>query len=424
MRAALTPLIGTEFASAPVFVAALVVTWYLGTAPAILIALLGYPAVKLFVRREPIVVTTELLGDLSGWLMYVTLIALVIGFTRRFRIDHEALMNASRDRQRSEERLYQQANYDALTGIANRMLFFDRLNTTLAHVTRHGNTLAILFIDIDGFKDVNDTYGHVAGDQLLAQIAAALKESVRSEDTVARLGGDEFAVLMPRLDKSRDVTHLASKVLKAIAQPFKVDVGEVTVSASVGVALSSDSGNDSARLVKCADMAMFRAKKHGKNRFHVFERQMLAERERYQHMQRRLKDALARKEFVLHYQPKRPFHNGHLTGVEALIRWKPPDGPGLIMPNEFIWILEESGLIEGVGAWVVHEACAQAAAWQCQGRAIPVAVNVSVKQIGPEFVQAGEPRARGRRSRWQHARARDHGVRGHAASGGSDSRPR
>ena len=144
-------------------------------------------------------------------------------------------------------------------------------------------------------------------------------------------------------------------------------------------------------------MAMFRAKKHGKNRFHVFERQMLAERERYQHMQRRLKEALARKEFVLHYQPKRPFHNGKVTGVEALIRWKPPDGPGLVMPNEFIWILEESGLIEGVGAWVVHEACAQAAAWQCQGRAIPVAVNVSVKQIGPEFVEAGEPRARGRR---------------------------
>ena len=134
-------------------------------------------------------------------------------------------------------------------------------------------------------------------------------------------------------------------------------------------------------------MAMFRAKKHGKNRFHVFERQMLAERERYQHMQRRLKEALAGKEFVLHYQPKRPFHNGHVTGVEALIRWKPPDGPGLVMPNDFIWILEESGLIEGVGAWVVHEACAQAAAWQCQGRAIPVAVNVSVKQIGPEFVK-------------------------------------
>jgi EAL domain-containing protein (putative c-di-GMP-specific phosphodiesterase class I) len=134
-------------------------------------------------------------------------------------------------------------------------------------------------------------------------------------------------------------------------------------------------------------MAMFRAKKHGKNRFHVFERQMLADRERYQHMQRRLKEALAGKQFVLHYQPKRPFHNGHLTGVEALIRWKPPDGPGLIVPNDFIWILEESGLIEGVGAWVVHEACAQAAAWQCQGRAIPVAVNVSVKQIGPEFVK-------------------------------------
>jgi len=387
VRALLTPLIGTEFASAPVFVAALVVTWYLGTAPAIMIALLGYPAVKFFVRREPMVAVTDLIGDLSSWAMYATLIALVIGFTRRFRIDHQALVDASRDRQRSQERLYQQANYDALTGLANRMLFFDRLNQTLEHVTRHGNTLAILFIDIDGFKDVNDRHGHLAGDQLLVQIAGALKESVRKEDTVARLGGDEFAVLMPRLDKSRDVTHLASKVLKAIAQPFKVDVGEVTVSASVGVALSSDSGNDSARLIKCADMAMFRAKKHGKHRFELFERQMLAERERYHHMQRRLKEALAGKQFVLHYQPKRPFHNGHLTGVEALIRWKPPDGPGLVVPNDFIWILEESGLIEGVGAWVVHEACAQAAAWQCQGSNISVAVNVSVKQIGPEFVK-------------------------------------
>jgi len=386
VRASLTPLIGTEFASAPVFVAALVVTWYLGTAPAIMIALLGYPTVKAFVRREPLVAVTDLIGDLTSWLMYATLIALVIGFTRRFRIDHDAVLTASRDRQRGEERLYQQANFDALTGLANRMLFFDRLNLTLEHVTRHGTTLAILFIDIDGFKDVNDTYGHQAGDQLLGQIARALKESVRTEDTVARLGGDEFAVLVPRLDKSRDVTHLASKVLKAIAQPFQVEGGEVTVSASVGVALSSDSGNDSARLVKCADMAMFRAKKQGKHRFQVFEPQMLAERERYHHMQRRLKDALARKEFVLHYQPKRPFHNGKVTGVEALIRWRPPEGPGLVMPNEFIWILEDSGLIEGVGAWVVHEACAQAAAWQCRGSHISVAVNVSAKQIGPQFV--------------------------------------
>ena len=197
VRAVLNPLLGTQFASAPVFVAALVVTWYLGTAPAIMIALLGYPAVKFFVRHEPF--GADLSDDLSGWLMYLVLIALVIGFTRRFRIDHEELVIVSRERQRSEQRLYHQANFDALTGIANRMLFFDHLNMTLEHVTRHGSTLAILFIDIDNFKDVNDTYGHVAGDQLLTQIAGALKESVRAEDTVARLGGDEFAVLVPRL---------------------------------------------------------------------------------------------------------------------------------------------------------------------------------------------------------------------------------
>jgi diguanylate cyclase (GGDEF)-like protein len=254
-------------------------------------------------------------------------------------------------------------------------------------VTRHGNTLAILFIDIDGFKDVNDTHGHLAGDQLLTRIGRVLKESVRAEDTVARLGGDEFAVLVPRLDKSRDVTHLAAKVLKAIAAPFEVDGGQAMVSASVGVALSSDSGNDSARLVKCADMAMFHAKKHGKNRYHVFERQMLAERERQHELHRRLKEALNRDEFVLHYQPKRPFQSHKVCGVEALIRWKRPDTRDLVMPNEFIWILEEAGLIQEVGEWVVRAACAQIAAWQCEGTAMPVAVNVSAKQIGPELVK-------------------------------------
>ena len=172
LRAALNPLIGTQFASAPVLVVALVVTWYLGTAPAILIAVLGYPVVKFFVRREPFI--EDLWDDLTSWLVYAVLIAFIIGFTRRFRIDHEALLDANRDRQRSEERLYQQAHFDALTGIANRTLFFERLDTTLEHATRHGNTLAILFIDIDGFKEVNDTYGHSVGDQLLAQIAGAL----------------------------------------------------------------------------------------------------------------------------------------------------------------------------------------------------------------------------------------------------------
>ena len=152
VRAALNPLLGTQFAGAPVIVAALVVTWYLGTAPAIMIALLGYPAVKFFVRHEPLVV--DLSDDLTSWLMYSVLIGLVIGFTRRFRLDHEELVIVSRERQRSEQRLYQQANFDALTGIPNRMLFFDRLNMTLEHVTRHGSTLAILFIDIDGFATV------------------------------------------------------------------------------------------------------------------------------------------------------------------------------------------------------------------------------------------------------------------------------
>jgi EAL domain-containing protein (putative c-di-GMP-specific phosphodiesterase class I) len=134
-------------------------------------------------------------------------------------------------------------------------------------------------------------------------------------------------------------------------------------------------------------MAMFHAKKNGKNGYHVFERKMLAERERYHHMQRRLREALRRNEFVLHYQPKRPFNSHQVTGVEALIRWKPPEGSALVMPNEFIWILEESGLIEPVGEWVVRSACEQIAAWQGEGMAMPVAVNVSVRQIVPEFVR-------------------------------------
>ena len=249
--------------------------------------------------------------------------------------------------ERHEERLHRQANFDALTGLANRSLFFDRLNQALLHARRHGLTAALLFVDLNHFKSVNDSYGHVAGDQLLTQIAAALTATVRREDTVARLGGDEFAILLPQIDTHQHAALLAEKVLAVVSRPYPVDGGQATISAAIGVALSSDCAGDGASFVKCADMAMFRCKKNGKGGYELFHREMAAEAERVRSMQQRLREALARGEFVLHYQPKVSFSSGTMTGCEALLRWQPPE-QGLVMPGEFI------GNRRGVGSHRGH----------------------------------------------------------------------
>ena len=203
---------------------------------------------------------------------------------------------------------------------------------------------------------------------------------------MARLGGDEFAILLPQIDTHQHAALLAEKVLAVVSRPYPVDGGQATISAAIGVALSSDCAGDGASFLKCADMAMFRCKKSDKGCYELFHREMAAEAERGRSMQQRLREALGRGEFVLHYQPKVSFSSGTMTGCEALLRWQPPE-QRLVMPGEFIDIVEESGLIVDIGAWVVRAACAQIAHWQCEELGIPVAVNVSAKQISLEFVR-------------------------------------
>ena len=385
LRLVLHPYVGPYLTYPTVFVAVLVATLYCGMLPAALIAVLGFAGVEYLLEPELLRDGTPMTRTVVVTL-YLAVSVIVIGLTRRFKVEHDALRAAELARRSHEARLYQQANFDALTGLANRSLFFDRLNQALLHAHRHGLTAALLFVDLNRFKEVNDAYGHPAGDQLLTQIAAALTATVRREDTVARLGGDEFAILLPQIDTHQHAALFAQKVLAALSRPYPVEGGQATISAAIGVALSSDCAGDAASFVKCADMAMFRCKKNGKGGYELFHSDMAAEAERVRSLQQRLREALARGEFVLHYQPKVSFSNSAMTGCEALLRWQPP-AQALVMPGEFIGNLEDSGFIVEVGGWVVREACAQIARWQCEGLDIPVAVNVSAKQISPEFVR-------------------------------------
>ena len=364
LRVLLDPVLGAYLSHPTVFTAILLATLYQGLHPGIMVAILGYPAVEYWIRPEPFMGSPATVA--TTLVLYAALCALVIGLTHRFRLEHQALMAAARERERHEERLHRQANFDALTGLANRSLFFDRLHQALLHARRHGLTAALLFVDLNDFKTVNDRYGHAAGDQLLTQIAAALTATVRREDTVARLGGDEFAILLPQIDTHQHAALLAQKVLAVVSRPYPVDGGQATISAAIGVALSSDCSGDGASFVNCADMAMFRCKKNGHGGYELFHREMATEAERVRSLQQRLSEALGRGEFVLHYQPKVSFSNETTTSCEALLRWQPPE-QGLVMPGEFIGIVEESGLIVDVGGWVVREACAQIARWQSEG---------------------------------------------------------
>ena len=386
LRLVLHPYVGPYLTYPTVFVAVLVATLYCGMLPAALIAVLGFAGVEYLLEPELLRDGTPMTRTVVVTL-YLAVSVIVIGLTRRFKVEHDALRAAELARRSHEARLYQQANFDALTGLAPTARSFSTGSirpSARPSSWPHGGAAVC---GSNRFKEVNDAYGHPAGDQLLTQIAAALTATVRREDTVARLGGDEFAILLPQIDTHQHAALFAQKVgPAALSRPYPVEGGQATISAAIGVALSSDCAGDAASFVKCADMAMFRCKKNGKGGYELFHSDMAAEAERVRSLQQRLREALARGEFVLHYQPKVSFSTSAMTGCEALLRWQPP-AQALVMPGEFIGNLEDSGFIVEVGGWVVREACAQIARWQCEGLDIPVAVNVSAKQISPEFVR-------------------------------------
>ncbi|MGA3081228.1 MAG: PAS domain S-box protein [Terracidiphilus sp.] len=271
--------------------------------------------------------------------------------------------------------------YDALTGLPNRMLLNDRLEQAISLARRQGGQVAVLFLDLDGFKHINDSLGHSTGDKLLQYVASRLRECVRAPDTVSRQGGDEFVVLLQNLDNPEDAVTAARRVLKVVAEAYSINGHDLHITASIGVSIYPDDGPDAETLIKNADTSMYQAKDSGRQTFRFFKPEMNLRAVDRQSIEEDLRHALERKEFSLHYQPKINLKTGAITGAEALLRWKHPTR-GSIPPMKFIPVAEDSGLILPIGAWVVQEACAQTKAWVDAGLPpISMAVNVSAVQF-------------------------------------------
>ncbi|MBD5804924.1 Cyclic di-GMP phosphodiesterase Gmr [Azoarcus sp. Aa7] len=290
----------------------------------------------------------------------------------------------------SEERIARLAYYDALTGLANRRLFEDRLENAVLLARRQNSSLAVLFIDLDRFKPVNDSLGHKAGDALLKQVAARLSGIVRDCDTTARLGGDEFGVLLAgeSFDRRQVTAAVAQRILDALSTPFLVEGREIATGASIGISFYPEDGSTPEVLTKHADVAMYQSKRAGRNRYRFFLPSMNEGALERLGMEENLRHALARDEFELHFQPKVDTASGVMTGAEVLLRWRQPER-GLVPPAEFIPIAEETGLIVEIGAWVLEQACRKVVEW---GERLPpgfrVAVNLSVRQLQGDIDEA------------------------------------
>jgi diguanylate cyclase (GGDEF)-like protein len=278
------------------------------------------------------------------------------------------------------------AYHDALTALPNRSLFSKLLNQGISQAQRYGNRLAVAFLDLDRFKQVNDTLGHQAGDQLLEEVARRLKACVRDSDAVARLGGDEFVVLLPQLVDERQAAVVAQKILIAIAKPFMLIGHEFRVTASIGISSYPQDGLDEQTLTKNADIAMYHAKEAGKNNFQFYSENLNANSLERLALESSLRHALERGEFLLHYQAKREIGSGQITGMEALLRWQHPD-LGTVAPLRFLPVAEETGLILPIGKWVLETACRQNVAWQKLGLPrMTIAVNLTARQFTDEHL--------------------------------------
>ena len=276
------------------------------------------------------------------------------------------------------------AEHDFLTGLPNRMLLNDRIAQAIVGAKRHATQLAVLFLDLDGFKHINDSLGHSVGDQLLQSIAKCLVGCGRASDTVSRQGGDEFVVLLSEVHRSEDAAIAACRMLMAVAEAHVLEQHELHVTTSIGVSVYPDDGEDAETLIKNADTAMYQAKENGRHSYQYFKPVMNARAVERQSLEEGLRRALERNEFSLHYQPKVDFKTGAIAGAEALLRWTHPTR-GAISPAQFIPVAEECGLIIPIGRWVLRQACEQACAWAKAGlRSATMAVNVSAKEFRGE----------------------------------------
>ncbi len=285
------------------------------------------------------------------------------------------------ERKAAEEKARFLAYFDALTRLPNQLLLQDRLQQAIAFSTRDGTKVALMIVDLDRFKNINDVLGHNVGDRLLVEVAERLSKSMRSTDTVSRQGGDEFTLLLTDLAEPDAISTFLEELMVKLSEPFQIDKNELTTSISVGVAVYPEDGADFETLLKKADMAMYRAKEAGRNTYRFFNEDMNDDTTEQITMHAGLRRALAHDQFVLYYQPQIEISSGTLIGAEALIRWQHPD-LGLVSPARFIPVAEETGLIVEIGDWVLREACREAARWKEAGMHEPVvAVNLSALQF-------------------------------------------
>lgn len=305
--------------------------------------------------------------------------------TSHIRIQSKLLfISTARDiteRKDTEQRISHMANHDALTKLPNRSLLQDRIQQTLAHNRRHNQMAAVLFIDLDKFKIINDTMGHDVGDSLLKEASARLLSEVRSEDTVARQGGDEFIILLSTINQAEDAGIIAQKMLDTLIQPFIIKGKELHIGASIGIAVFPDDGGSMELLLKNSDIAMYHAKESGRGNYQYFSAKMNEHAAEKQALSSELHHAVERNELFLVYQPVVDMISGNMAGMEVLLRWQHP-ALGLVSPLKFIPLAEESGLILPIGEWVLRTACKQLLAWQQQGYEVPrLAINLSAKQF-------------------------------------------
>lgn len=326
--------------------------------------------------------------DARHWRVALVRAALLpLGATLAFALSAGVLMRVRariRDEharlQASEERLYAQAHHDSLTGLPNQRLLADRMQQALSHAHRMEGRAAILFLDLDRFKNVNDSLGHAMGDALLRTVAGRLRALVREDDTVARLGGDEFVILLPEIRHDDEPRHVAQKIIDELARPIPVGGQSVSVGVSIGIALYPDDALDAAGWLACADRAMYAAKDGGRNTYQFADPLQNARARDRLAIETGLRQGLARGEFLLHYQPVFSLATGLPVGVEALARWRHPEW-GWVAPSRFIPVAEDSGLIVALGEWILAEACRAASRWQADAPGLSVMVNVSALQL-------------------------------------------